>query len=667
MSRATLRVRMELLSDTVFGSGYRIPGGEDIALCQDEQGFPYLKASTLKGLLRESLENWLDWTGGNRNSVNVIFGEADWCGQAEERRLQLTDLSLIDPPADPSNCYDMRAFTQLENGVVKRNSLRTARCIRRGLVFSGEVFCAEEDVENIQNALSCIKWAGTMRSRGFGHIKISETPIANHSKTGQPAFEISPTKCIRLRLRTQAPLFITDLGRSQDNSYETRSYIPGSAIRGFVINALQKQNLSWFSAHKKELLCEHTRFLDFVPVTGDGVPRPTIKGFYESKDETKFQSVVPYGSFEEGLKRAKLGDFCSLSGTVVEYWSAKTDGVTRIQRNVQEGADSLPFQTRYLSANQEFEGYILLDDESIAPQLAGAFEPSIWLGADRYEGFGKCSVVKLEAVENPRWIEAYGYRGSDDIKEETLENGDIAYVLYLLLLSPLSMLNGSGDPCGLDESELARKLGVDHISIPFCSTSLSEYGSYNRTWQCREPSIRMYDRGSIFKLVCSQFPEWEKLQAIQEKGLGIRKAEGYGQIIFLRPDLFENLHQKRKLESDRSDQEREVAQLRRAKYRWVMENSKAVYSNKLSKSQVGTIQAECEKAIALGGNIDELLTFFDKNKQKGLGQSKRFEKIQELVEKVLDMPLNITLGKACSDSVQDRLSLLVMLFNYSRK
>ena len=51
----TIQVTMELLSDTIFGSGYSIPGGEDVAVCRDERGYPYFKGSTLKGLLRESL------------------------------------------------------------------------------------------------------------------------------------------------------------------------------------------------------------------------------------------------------------------------------------------------------------------------------------------------------------------------------------------------------------------------------------------------------------------------------------------------------------------------------------------------------------------------------------------------------------------------------------
>ena len=74
--RITLHVQMRLLSDTNLGAGYSIPGGEDIAVCKDQNGYPYLKGSTLKGLLRESIENWLVWTGGCEGEIDAWRGES---------------------------------------------------------------------------------------------------------------------------------------------------------------------------------------------------------------------------------------------------------------------------------------------------------------------------------------------------------------------------------------------------------------------------------------------------------------------------------------------------------------------------------------------------------------------------------------------------------------
>ena len=56
-----MKIKMTLLSDTIFGNGISIPGGEDISVLTDEDGFPYYKATSLKGIFREELENLLSW------------------------------------------------------------------------------------------------------------------------------------------------------------------------------------------------------------------------------------------------------------------------------------------------------------------------------------------------------------------------------------------------------------------------------------------------------------------------------------------------------------------------------------------------------------------------------------------------------------------------------
>jgi hypothetical protein len=101
--RITLRVTMELVSDAVFGSGFSVPGGEDIAVCTDGDGLPCLKGSTFKGLLRESLENWLCWTGGTAETLNALMGESGRNGTDDGRRVHLTALTA--ELRDPEACF----------------------------------------------------------------------------------------------------------------------------------------------------------------------------------------------------------------------------------------------------------------------------------------------------------------------------------------------------------------------------------------------------------------------------------------------------------------------------------------------------------------------------------------------------------------------------------
>ena len=652
--RMILPVSMELCSDAIFGSGYSIPGGEDIAVCRDEQGYPYVKGPTWKGLLRESLENLAAWGGAASADVDALLGEEGWSGLADGRRVQLTELRLDHPPADPEDCFDVRAFTSLENGVVKQGTLHTAACVRKGLVFSGQLQCGGGDVELLRSALAGIKWAGTRRSRGFGRVRFA----AGEARQVQEGASLAAGGCIRYCLRTLLPVIVTDQTRSSGNSYETQGFLPGSAVRGAVMGALSSRDPEWFLANKAALLSDGTRFLDAVPSPSSLPALPSLRGFYEDKEGTCFESVVISGDFGPGLKRAGLGTFCTLEGGTVRYWSAETGGATRIQRG-KNGEDSEPFQVRWLNAGQKFEGYILLDDPALAPKIAQALGKTIWLGADRYAGFGKCEVTLLEAAERPAWQEAYGYRDQTGVGTD----------LYLLAVSPLTMTDEKGDPCGLDVKALAQRLGVERVEVLHCATALTQAGGYNRIWQCRAPAVRMYDRGSLFHLRCGQPPALEAIRRVQEKGLGLRRFEGFGQVLFLRSDLLEGLHGKKALEVREDPGTTSAAELRRARYRWVMEKSKALSGFGLSKSQVGTIQVLCEKAIANDGDCSELNAHLDHDLTgRGAVHGARFQEAAQLIRAVLDQPLNRTLGmESCPNPAKARLALLCLLFDHSRK
>lgn len=650
-----LRITMELLSDTIFGSGFSIPGGEDIAVCRDSAGYPYLKGSTLKGLLRESLENYLVWTDGSETELFALLGESGWSGMDDSRRIHLTDLTLGQRPADPEECFSTRMFTSLEDGVVKTGTLRMASCIHSGQYFFGNLICREEDIQLLSAALSGIKWVGTMRSRGFGRVRVSSEFVGALTA---PISVCSATRCIHYRLHTQAPVLITDLGHSQSNSYKTRGYIPGSAVRGMVASTLAAENPTWFQEHRIDLLSEKTRFLDAVPVVEGLAPLPSIKGFYEDKQESSFESVVKNGTFPAGFKRANLGSFCALDGNIVRYWSAGTDSATRIGRDVTGDKEKAMFQTGGLSAGQDFEGYVLFDEPAIAQAVSTAISGTVWLGADRYDGFGKCAVTLSETADAPAWIGAYGCRQQEELGEK----------LYLLVLSPLTMLDETGAPCGIDQDVLAQKLGVKEIKITFCSTSMEEFGGYNRAWKCRASAVNMYDRGSIFQIICDRVPSIENIRSIERSGLGIRRAEGFGQVLFLRPALFEELSKKEPVRRKAVKTDAEATRTRRAKYIWVMKNRSVLTQSPLSRSQIGTIQSLCEKAMANGGELTELKTYLDKNlTERGARHGSRFLQIGQLMEQVLGTPLAETIGAPCEDSIRERLKLLCLLFDFSRK
>lgn len=652
MSRqAVLKVTLELRSDAIFGSGYSIPGGEDIAVCQDENGYPYFRGTTFKGLLRESMSDLLDWSGAPSGTLEELFGkEEDWSGAAGERRLHFTPFTLENPPKESENCYAHRTFTSLENGVVKSGTLRAAVCICSGQCFVGELCCAEQDAAIVCDAVRGIKWVGTMRSRGFGWVSAA---AEKQNLPEKSSAVVGAAHCLHYTLHTEAPVSMTDYNRSGEHSWDTHGYISGSAVRGLAAGTLAQQDPDWFAANKAVLLSDKVRFLNAMPVINEkSAVIPSIKGFYERKDGSAFESVVIKGEFASGSKRADVGSFCTLEGETLCYWNAKTGGSLRIQRR-RENKDPQMFQTRSIDAGQTFEGYILLDDASLAPKLAEVLCGTVWLGADRYDGMGKCQ-AEIEACDAP----AYHIYGS-----EKSAPGDT--VFYLLALSPLCMTGEYGEPCGIAWKALAEKLGVSEIKCKRCSTSVSEYGGFNRKWGCHTAAVRMYDAGSLFRIECSSPPDKERLAAVERSGLGLRRAEGFGQVLLLPGTLV--ISSKKAEEQNDADApvRHEAAELRRQRLTWIMQQCKDGFAGGISRSQLGDIQALCESSLSEPETVmNKLNPYFEKQESKGAKVQSRFGTIRRFMESVLNEP---TKDWIAGMSKRDRIQLLCDLFDHSRK
>ena len=202
-----MKIRMQLMSDAIFGNGESIPGGEDISVLSDENGFPYYKGGTFKGIFREEMENYLAWilSGEKENkTTDVRLRQPSLCSiKAELERLLGTggddyiyntdklvfsDFTLSDyvkgqmlAEIGTGQAYNVlnalshvRTFTAMSpEGIVQEGTLRQCRCINKGLNFYSEIKCSQKDEQLVEDVLSMIKWVGTMRSRGFGKVKLT--------------------------------------------------------------------------------------------------------------------------------------------------------------------------------------------------------------------------------------------------------------------------------------------------------------------------------------------------------------------------------------------------------------------------------------------------------------------------------------------------------------
>ena len=636
-----LTVRMELLSDTIFGSGFSLPGGADLSAKRDEEGYPYVSGATLKGLLRESLENICAWQGESQKVCGLLLGEAGYTGLESERRVQVTELVLETLPEDPISCYQERTFTALEDGVVKEGTLRTASCVAGGQVFTGALFCQEEDEALLRQGLQGIRYVGTYRSRGLGLVRCTVSKVETVAPTGD---SLPPTGVIRYQLKSLLPLMLTDLNRSYANGYATRDYIPGTSVRGMVLSELAGREPAWFESNKRALLTE-VCFLDALPCPEDWEPLPPIMGFYGEKSGNTVVKVLEEPEKIAGKKRVSLGTCACPKGDTIYGYQGKVKGTMRIKRQTDDQKDARPFQIQYLEAGQNFTGYILLRNPQLAPVLGEVFQGDVWLGADRHSGFGQCQVTACTPMEQPGWLR-YSYGPEEEVGQE----------LYLLAVTPLGCVNQYGEPCGLDTEALAEALEVEQVELVACATALREFAGFNRTWQCGLPHQRMYDRGSLFRLRCSQPPSPERLRALQHRGFGSRRAEGFGQILFLSPACYKHIGHRQMVEAQKSGEALgQVARRRQERSQWLMEHHATVHSWGLSNSQVGTLQSFCQQGR------EALLEHLQHNlENRGAAHREKYAQAVAWIQQLLSQPpLGLAEGQVCA--------LLSELLDHSRK
>lgn len=202
-----IRLRLTIETAATFGSGQGVPGLIDWDVEHDDNGFPYLRGRTLKGLLAESAEGLvfalaLQGQEGWRGVKDTLFGRPGR-GLAEQGILAVGDAQL--PAAlqalfqkerqtyRPADVLDslttVRRQTAMNpNGGPLRGTLRAMRVLLPGVTLEALLRFQRppEDKELALLAAAALDWrrAGTGRNRGRGRL----TAVINDETTTRNLF-----------------------------------------------------------------------------------------------------------------------------------------------------------------------------------------------------------------------------------------------------------------------------------------------------------------------------------------------------------------------------------------------------------------------------------------------------------------------------------------------
>lgn len=170
---------MEFFSQWHCGSGLSAGADVDALVIKDKNGLPFIPGKTIKGLVREAVENYLQFTGKSDELFEETFGffqdsENFSQGQAffSNATLSKEEQDAIVQEKLQDYIYNKVTSTAIdENGIAEDHSLRAMETVVPCTLHGTIEDVPEDMAEIITKSLGLIKRLGQKRNRGLGRCE----------------------------------------------------------------------------------------------------------------------------------------------------------------------------------------------------------------------------------------------------------------------------------------------------------------------------------------------------------------------------------------------------------------------------------------------------------------------------------------------------------------
>lgn len=327
---------------------------------------------------------------------------------------------------------------------------------------------------------------------------------------------------LTFRVTLQQPVLIGRIGSGDENSAQSYDYLPGSALRGMLIQRYIQRygsiDLTNETPNGTQFFDGQVAFLNAYPLTEKGERTlPTPKSWRVEKEEAECPqaditdlAVADHDLLES--PKSPSSPFCLYSrGQAVLYKPERFTGMHNAseERFVKREGESTVFRYDALAAGKYFGGVILADDldflKTVCKPLLESGRFSI--GRSRSAGYGRVQVDALETHDE--WSE---------YQPEQTGKG-----LVLTLLSDAVLR----DSYGQLTTNVWQAAGLPTPSDAFIDTDLC--GGFNRKWGLPLPQVPVVAAGSV--LVFEDEPAIRtQLDRLVASGIGDRRNEGFGRL-----------------------------------------------------------------------------------------------------------------------------------------
>lgn len=321
-------------------------------------------------------------------------------------------------------------------------------------------------------------------------------------------------------LTLQEPVLANSLG-GDPNSADSLFYIPGGAVRGAFIQKWAGPADAADDEFRRLFLSGATRFLAACPLLQGQRAVAAPRTWQVERKPAPDTAKRVFHRAPAGLDTRSVNfDWHRLEGQTLfsanEAWQVNIHTQRDAERGRATSAAGAVYRYISLPTGTQLQGAVLTENAADAKKLRSLVgeKSIILLGKARTAGYGAAS---LELADLPK-----------DWRESGQTFPAVKDVFTVTLLSPALVRDANGQ-FSLDLAPaLAAHLGIQPGQVEVVCRSAAVVGGFNRTWGLPLPTATAIAAGSVFR-VKANLP-LEKLQALEESGLGERRAEGFGRV-----------------------------------------------------------------------------------------------------------------------------------------
>ncbi len=359
---------------------------------------------------------------------------------------------------------------------------------------------------------------------------------------------------LHYRLRLQSPAIVSTLS-GDPNSAATQPFIPGSALRGILAARLIADGVAEYSDEFQRLILSgNVRYLHAYPELAAERSLPVSSSWRSEKAEPNraLDLAAFSGNIDASIDAEDLGRVWAEGALVsvpAPFAAAAASAGTRsiaapsIGSRVHQQRDRVKgrpwkdpseqrrgalFAYEYLEPGQVFRGVIQIMPAAAADigriKTLLAAEP-ILVGRSRRAGYGGEAEIEFTGQAQREYENVSGSI-SRDVARGTWFRAFLASACI-----GRNPMTGQIDPTSLRQ-ELHCRLG-GAASVERTRWTFETAGAFNQKWRLEVPQVRAVAAGAVLVLKATTAIPVSTLQAIEHDGLGERRVEGFGRVLFL--------------------------------------------------------------------------------------------------------------------------------------